>query len=56
MNKLPSSLAIALWVVGTCWTLAVLGYLLGGSSEWIVPLVSLGVLTGLAEWHLRKRE
>jgi hypothetical protein len=56
MTKLPNSLAIALWVVGTCWALAVLGYLLGASSELIIPLVAFGVLTGLAEWYLRKRE
>jgi hypothetical protein len=56
MSRLSHSLAIALWVVGTCWALAILGYLLGVSSEWTVPLVTLGSLTGLAKWHLRKRE
>jgi hypothetical protein len=55
MSKLPNSLAIGLWVVGTCWVLAVLGYLFGASSEWMVPLIGFGALTGVAEWYLRKQ-
>jgi hypothetical protein len=56
MGRLPNSLAIAMWVVGSCWVLAVLGYMLGASGDWIVPLVAFGALTGLAEWYLRQRE
>jgi hypothetical protein len=56
MRKLPNSLAIALWIVGSCWLLALLGYAFGVSREWIFPLVALGVLTGLAEWQLSKRK
>jgi hypothetical protein len=55
MKILPDSLTIAIWIAGSSWALAILAYLLGGSIEWIVPLVMLGVLTGIAEWILRRR-
>jgi hypothetical protein len=55
MNKLPDSLAIAFWVVGACWLVAIMAYAFGGPTELIVPLVMLGILTGVAEWALRRR-
>jgi hypothetical protein len=55
MAWLPDSLAIALWVTGSCWTLALLAYFLGGSTEWVLPLFMLGVLTGIAEWLMRRK-
>jgi hypothetical protein len=54
--KFPDSLAIALWVVGSSWSLAIIAYAFGGSMELIFPLVALGVLTGIAEWLARKRQ
>jgi hypothetical protein len=54
MDRLPNSLAIALWTVGTCWLLAIIGYALGASGDWLLALVALGILTGLAEWYLRR--
>lgn len=56
MAKLPDSLAIALWVVGSCWSLAIVAYAFGGPMELILPLVALGVLTGMAEWLARKKQ
>lgn len=56
MGRLPDSLAIALWVVGSCWVLAIVAYISGGSTELILPLFVLGVLTGIAEWVMRKKE
>ncbi len=56
MDRLPDSLAIALWVVGSCCVLAVLAYAIGASRELILPLVVLGILTGIAEWVMRRRE
>jgi hypothetical protein len=55
MARLPDSLVIALWITGSCWLLAILIYLIGGSAEWMLPLFGLGVLTGLAEWIMRRR-
>jgi hypothetical protein len=54
MDRLPDSLAIAMWVVGSCWALAVLTYVIGAPREWILPLVVLGILTGIAEWFMRR--
>ncbi len=56
MDRLPDSLAISFWVVGSCWALAIIIYIFGGSREWIFPLVALGVLTGVAEWVMRQRK
>jgi hypothetical protein len=55
MAKLPDTLAIALWITGSCWILALLAYLLGGSTEWIFALFMLGTLTGIAEWVMRRK-
>jgi hypothetical protein len=56
MDRLPNSLAIALWTVGACWTLAIIGYIFDASTEVIFPLVALGLLTGVAEFCLRKKQ
>ena len=56
MAKLSDSLAIALWIVGSCWMLAIIAYAFGGSTEWILPLFILGLATGVAEWLLRRAE
>ena len=37
MESVPDSLAIALWITGTSWGLAIPAYLLGQSTEWILP-------------------
>lgn len=55
MNRLPESLAIALWTVGAFWALAIVGYLIGASRELILSLGALGFLTGLAEFYLRNK-
>jgi hypothetical protein len=55
MTRLPDSLAIGLWITGSTWVLAILAYLLGGSTEWIFPLFVLGVCTGIAEWVMRRK-
>jgi hypothetical protein len=38
-----------LWVVGSCWTVAIVAYVFGVSQELILPLVALGIVTGLAK-------
>jgi hypothetical protein len=53
MERLPDSLAIGLWITGSCWALAILAALFGASIEWLLPLFILGLLTGLAELILR---
>jgi hypothetical protein len=54
MVRLPDSLAIAVWIAGSCWLLAMLAYFVGDSTEWALPLLALGVLTGVAEWVMRR--
>lgn len=54
MARVPDSLAIALWIVGSCWALAIVAYAFGASTEWIFPLFIFGTLTGIAEWVLRQ--
>lgn len=54
MGRFPNSLVIALWIVGVCWAMAVIGYLFGFSTEWVFPLVVFGIITGIAEWVLRR--
>jgi len=54
MERLPDSLSIGLWITGATWLLALLAYLIGGSTEWILPLFVFGVLTGIAEWLMRR--
>jgi hypothetical protein len=54
MERLPDSLAIAVWITGSCWLLAMLAYVLGGSTEWVLPVFLLGLFTGIAEWFKRR--
>jgi hypothetical protein len=56
MDRLPDSLAIALWVVGSCGALAIVACAFGEPKELILPLVAIGLFTGLAEWVIRKKE
>jgi H+/Cl- antiporter ClcA len=53
MAPLPDALLIALWIVGACWAVAIIAYLVGGPTELIIPLFVLGAFTGVAEWLLR---
>jgi hypothetical protein len=55
MERLPDSLAIAAWITGSCWLLAMLAYFIGGSTEWVLPIFLLGLLTGIAEWVMRRK-
>ncbi len=55
-SRLPHSLAIALWVTGSIWAVAIAAYLLDADTELIVPLMMLGLLTGMAEWIMRGRD
>jgi hypothetical protein len=55
MKTVPASLAIAFWITGSSWGLALFAYLLGKPLEWIFPIIVLGTLTGVAEWVLRQK-
>lgn len=55
MERLPDSLVIAVWITGSSWLLAMLAYVVGGSTEWVLPEFLLGLLTGIAEWVMRRK-
>jgi hypothetical protein len=55
MERLPDSLVIAASITGSCWLLSILAYFIGGSSEWVLPIFMLGLLTGIAEWVMRRK-
>jgi hypothetical protein len=56
MAGIPTSLAIALWVTGACWAVAAIPYLLEADTTFVAPMVIIGVLTGTAEWLLRRKD
>jgi hypothetical protein len=55
MERLPVSLSIALWIVGSLWALAIISYLFGVSLEWLFPVFALALLSGFAEWVIRRK-
>jgi hypothetical protein len=56
MTGIPNSTAIALWVVGSCWAVSLIGYLLGQPADLVFPLLTFGALTGVAEWVARSKQ
>ena len=54
MAGIPTSTMIALWVTASCWIL--IAYLCDGPRDLVVPLVTLGALTGVAEWVMRDQQ
>jgi hypothetical protein len=55
MERLPDSLAIALWIADSCWALATAAHVFGVSQEWITLLVVFGIFTGIVEWIMRRK-
>jgi hypothetical protein len=56
MTRLPDSLSIALWIVGTCWAVAAIAYLMDSGMVSVAALVAVGAIMGLAEWLLRRQK
>jgi len=56
MTGIPTSTMIALWVAASCWAVSLVAYLCDGPPDLVFPLVSLGALTGVAEWIMRDQE
>jgi predicted metal-binding membrane protein len=54
MEKIPHSLAIGIWIVGSCWAVALVSYISGASTEFLFPLFLFGLISGVAEWVLRR--
>ena len=54
MAKIPGSLQIALWIVGSTWVLAILTLLFGIDPEVIWTALVFGTAVGFWEWHARR--
>jgi hypothetical protein len=50
MTGLPPSLAIALWLVGSIWTVAVVAHIFDAPHEIVYAALAFGVMAGLVEW------
>jgi len=55
MARLPESLEIAFWIVGSTWVLALLALLLDFDREVVWAAFLLGLVAGAAEWLMRRR-
>jgi hypothetical protein len=55
MARVPESLQIALWIVGSVWLLAILALLFGFDAEAIWAALVFGTVVGLWEWQARRR-
>jgi hypothetical protein len=56
MARLPTSLSIALWIVGSIWLLAVLAWTFDVSVEYVWAALVFGVFAGVAEWIVREKQ
>jgi hypothetical protein len=56
MTGVPNSLAIAFWIVGSCWAVAAVAYLFDAVAGLVLPLLVFGAVTGLVEWLVRRRQ
>lgn len=54
MTGLPTSLSIALWVVGAAWGVGILGLILDAPGEIVLGSCALGVAGGVYEWVFRR--
>ena len=55
MTRLPASLSIALWLVGSIWVLAALAHLFGASAQVVYAALAFGLVAGIAEWIVLTR-
>lgn len=50
MARLPPSLMIAFWVVGSTWTLAIVAWVYGYDMEYVWAAFVFGIVAGFMEW------
>jgi hypothetical protein len=56
-SKLPPSLSIALWLVGSIWLVALLAHVFDAPREIVFAALIFGLFSGVAEWlALRRRK
>jgi hypothetical protein len=50
MASLPTSLSIAIWLIGSTWAVAILVHFLDGPHEFVYAALALGLVAGMIEW------
>jgi hypothetical protein len=50
MARLPTSLSVALWLVGSIWLVAILAHVFDAPYEIVYAALALGLIAGIAEW------
>jgi hypothetical protein len=55
MARLPTSLSIALWIVGSCWALGILAVRFDMSGEVVWAAMLFGIVVGIYEWLSRRQ-
>ena len=56
MERLPSSLSIALWLVGTLWIVGLVAYLGGAPGELVIATLVAGLIAGCLELRAAHRK
>jgi hypothetical protein len=56
MAGLPASLAIAIWLVGALWIVALVSHFFGYSTDLIWFVLFLGTGAALVEWRTLKNK
>jgi len=50
MAGLPTSLSIALWLVGSIWLVAIVRHVLGAAREIVWVTLAAGIIAAVVEW------
>jgi hypothetical protein len=50
MAKLPTSLSIAIWLVGSTWAVAILAHVFDAPHEIVYAALAFGLVAGMIEW------
>ena len=50
MARLPTSLSIALWLVGSTWAVAILAHVFDAPHEIVYAALAFGLMAGVIEW------
>ncbi len=54
-SRLPVSLSIALWLVGSLWAVAIAAHVFDAPREIVHAAFAFGLLAGLVEWWTLRR-
>jgi hypothetical protein len=55
MERLPGSLVIALWLVGTLWIIGFIAYLADAPGELVIATLVVGLVAGALELRAANR-